>query len=314
MNLADWSLCCPNCRVTLIAEDKSYNCPICLEQYLIQDGVVRFIQQDPFYEERYPPKQLNFSPNFEKWTGQLFLYLIGMHYFWFIKKYIPHGSRILDLASGAGMVFLAKNYKTAGLDISFSSSVEMSKIYELSLQCRAERTPISSDALDAVVSRFFFEHVPEGEKEIVLQECWRILKPGGCLIILQDCECNNPLWRWAKRDMDIFQRNIINRDGHIGLLYPSQNLALLEKAGFRLMEKYAANKTLLVTPSLFGWMQDYRQKGWMENLLLGMASQSYKHRLVNLGYSMIMTLWDDLVERFLPLDHARYLLTACRKF
>jgi ubiquinone/menaquinone biosynthesis C-methylase UbiE len=313
MKLADWSLSCPNCHTNLIAQDESYDCPFCLERYLIQDGVVRFVQQDPFYEDRYPPKPINFSPNLEKWTGQFILYLIGMHYFWFINKYVPPGSQILDLAGGAGMVFLAKNYKTLGLDISFSSLVEMSKIYEVSLQCGAARMPIPNGVLDAVVSRFFLEHVPPGEKEIVLQECWRVLKPGGWLIILQDCECKNPLWLWAKRDKEIFQRNFIDRDGHYGLLYPSQNLTLLEKTGFRIVNKYASNKTFLVTPSMFEWMQDYRQNGWMENLLLGFASLSNKYRLVNLVYSIIMTLWDDLIGRFLPLDHARYLLTACQK-
>lgn len=313
MSSHEWNLVCPGCRASLEGMQLGYRCNFCEKDYSIEDGVIRFIEADPFYEDRYAPLTLNFSPNEQRLSGRLLLYLMGMHYFWFIRKYVPFKSKLLDLASGAGMFFLAEHYQTAGLDVSFSSAQAMSNVYSLALQCGAGRIPLGDGALDAVVSRFFFEHIPEDEKPEILKECWRLLKPGGWLIVLQDCNCNNPLWRWARRDPELFTRNFIDRDGHIGLLYPSQNLDLFEQYNFRVVEHYAANKTFLVTPSMLEWLQEYRQKNLQANILLRLASLFNRYRLANLGYSLFMTIWDDMVQKYLPLDHARYLLVACQK-
>ncbi len=309
----NWPLICPNCKAQLQLQAASYKCLVCKHDYLLDHGVVVFTEVDNFYEGRYLPETLKFDPDEKNIWGQFSLYFIGMHYFWFIRKYVTLRSKVLDMASGAGMKFLATRFLTAGLEVSSSAAKKMSEVYSLSLQCNAKKVPLPDGIFDAVVSRFFFEHVPAGEKLELLQECWRLLKPGGWLIVLQDCESNNPLWRWARRDPALFDRNFIQRDGHFGLIYPSQNLALFEQAGFKVVQKYGANKTCLVTPSMFGWMQDYRQKGPIANLLLGLAGLTNRYRLLNLVYSVVMTAWDDLVEKFLPLDHARYLLTACQK-
>jgi SAM-dependent methyltransferase len=313
MDNMSWELVCPECKSALRYQSNVYICCGCNLEFPVDEDVIRFIATDNFYEGRYPPNILKFDPSERQLWGRLALYFTGMHYFWLIRKYVSPGTKVLDLASGSGMCFLAKRYRMAGLDVSLSSVRKMSEVYSLSLQCDAMKTPLPDGIFDAVVSRFFFEHVPAGEKPELLQECWRLLKPGGWLIVLQDCENDNPLWRWAKRDPALFDLNFIQRDGHYGLLYPSQNLSLFEQAGFRVVQKYGANKTCLVTPSMFGWMQDYRQKGLISNLLLGLAGLTNRYRLLNLFYSILMTAWDDLVEQFLPLDHARYLLTACQK-
>lgn len=313
MDKSVWKLVCPECKNALRCQPNYYLCESCNREFRVDQGVIRFTEPDKFYEGRYPPEILKFDPDEKSVFGLLLLFFTGMHYFWFIRKFVAQGNRTLDLASGAGMCFLARRYQMAGLDVSLSSASKMSQLYSLSLQCDAKKIPFPDGGLDAIVSRFFFEHVPAGEKPELLQECWRLLKPGGWLIVLQDCESNNPLWRWARRDPALFDRNFIQRDGHFGLLYPSQNLALFEQVGFKVIQKYGANKTCLVTPSMFGWMQDYRQKGSIANLLLGLAGLTNRYRLLNLFYSVVMTAWDDLAEKLLPLDHARYLLTACQK-
>jgi ubiquinone/menaquinone biosynthesis C-methylase UbiE len=309
----EWTLFCPICQTSLLPQAQRYLCLSCGNIYPVEDGVVRFISKNEFYENRYSPKALNFNPDESNWHGRILLYLAGMHYFWYIRKYVPLGAKLLDLAGGAGMYFLANRYQTVGLDVSFTSTREMSKTYSLALQCDATHIPLGNQVIDAIVSRFFFEHIQLDEKRKVLRESWRLLKPDGRLIVLQDCDCNNPLWLWAKDDSSLFQRNFIDRDGHYGLLYPSQNLVLLEQAGFQIVEQYAANKTFLVTPSMIGWLQDYRNKNWLSGFLLGMVKPVNNNRILNLVYSLLMTAWDDLVEKLLPLDHARYLLVACKK-
>lgn len=166
--------------------------------------------------------------------------------------------------------------------------------------------------MDVIVSRFFLEHVPPEEKMPLLLELRRVLRPGGWLITLQDCECNNPLWRWARREPALFQTQFVEKDGHFGLLYASQNLELFRQAGLEVVRYQGSNKTPLVGLPMMQWMQPYRARSMPANVLLGLAAAIAGNRFFNALYTFGVTLWDDLVEQCLPLDHARYLLCACR--
>jgi ubiquinone/menaquinone biosynthesis C-methylase UbiE len=47
----------------------------------------------------------------------------------------------------------------------------------------AEALPLDDGAADAVTSSYFFHHLPPDVKPEALREMWRILKPGGRLVI-----------------------------------------------------------------------------------------------------------------------------------
>jgi SAM-dependent methyltransferase len=309
----NWSLICPNCNSPLQSGEGTFICSMCERNYPVEDGVVRFLERDNFYEGRYAPRPLNFSPGERSPLAIALLYLVSMHYLWFLRKYIPFSSKILDLASGAGMRYLPTRGRVVGLEISFSSAQEMAKIYDVAVQANAMKIPLADSTVDAVVSRFFLEHVPIQDKARLLAEFWRVLNPGGTLIILQDCNCNNLLWRWAKKDPILFQERFIDNDNHCGLIYASENLKLFRQAGFEVIEYHAYNKTPLVHLSMLEWMQPYRNKSKVAALLLGLASFLNGNRLLNQAYTMLITLLDDVLEGFLPLNHARYLLTVCRR-
>jgi SAM-dependent methyltransferase len=285
---------------------------MCGRHYPIEDGVIRFIDRDAFYENRYLPGMLKFSPNEHTPWGRILLYLVSMHYFWYIRRYIPSGSKILDLACGSGMRYLTTRGAVAGLEVSLSSAREAAKIYDLGLQASAMQIPLDAQSVDAVVSRFFFEHVPVSDKRPLLAEIRRVLQPGGWLITLQDCECNNALWKWAKKDPELFQQWFIENDGHFGLMLVSENLALLRESGFDVIKYYASNKTPLVSLPMLEWMQPYRSKSMMANIGLAAASYISRSKVLNTAYTLSTTLIDDIVERFLPVDKARYLLCASR--
>jgi hypothetical protein len=113
--------------------------------------------------------------------------------------------------------------------------------------------------------------------------------------------------------MDLFQHNFIDRDGHYGLIYASENLALFRNSGFEVVKYYANNKTPLVSLSMLEWMQPYRKKSVAANFWLGIATHVNRNKILNTAYTFGTTLSDDLVEHFLPLDKARYLLCVCQK-
>jgi SAM-dependent methyltransferase len=307
-----WKLACPVCHEELRSESNAYSCRSCGKRYSVADGVVRFADNDRFYEERYEPTVVKFMPNERTPWGRFLLYLISMHYLWYIRKYIPAGAQVLDVACGAGMQYLAQRYRMAGLEVSLRSARVMAGVYELSLQAGADAIPLADQSVDAVVSRFFLEHVPVATKLDLIRELKRVLKPGGVLVTLQDCECSNWLWQWAKKDRVLFQKHFVENDGHYGLLYPSENLQLFREAGFEIVRCYGANKTPLVTLSMLEWMQSYRGKAKVANLMFGAAHVVAGNRLSNLLYTSAMTLFDDVVEPLMPLDHARYLLCTCR--
>lgn len=310
--VTDWPLVCPDCQAPLCYDNNTYNCLHCGKGYPVKDGVVCFVGQDAFYEERYPPMPLNFQPD-ERLPWELaLLYLVSMHYLWYIRKYVPHMSRILDVACGAGMRYLPTLGSVAGLEVSFSSARQMAQVYDLSLQANALKIPLAGGAVDAIVSRFFLEHVPTKDKMLLLSEFRRVLKPGGWLVTLQDCDCNNPLWRWAKQDPNLFQKHFIENDGHYGLVCPSENIALFRKAGFEIITYRASNKTPLVHLSMFQWMMPYRGKSRLVDAMLMLASVAHRSRWLGQAFTMAVTLIDDLMEPYLPLDHARYLLAVCR--
>lgn len=311
-SIPDWPLVCPDCGEPLQRIKKAWICSGCAKNYPLKDGVISFVGQDPFYEDRYPPASLRFFPDERTPWGLAALYLVSMHYFWYIRKYVPPSAKILDVACGAGMRYLPTRGRVAGLEVSFSSAREMAKIYQLALQANALDIPLDDHSLDVVVSRFFLEHVPSNDKAKLLAEFHRILKPGGWLITLQDCECNNPLWRWAKQDSALFQERFIENDGHYGLMYASENLALFQQTGFEVITYHASNKTPFVHLPMLEWMQPYRSKSRLAAPLLKLASVIRHNRWLNHAYTMAVTLLDDFLEPFLPLDHARYLLVACR--
>ena len=309
---AVWTLACPECRSTLVGQEQVWVCAGCGRRYPVEDGVIRFMEKDDFYEGRYGPGTQEFLPDDRTPWGRAMLYLVSTHYFWYIRKYVPQGSKILDLACGGGMRYLTTRGSVAGVEVSLASARTMAQVYDLGLQASALKIPLASGSVDAVVSRFFFEHVPASDKQPLLAEIRRVLRPGGWLISLQDCECDNSLWKWAKQDPELFQRRFIDNDGHLGLITASQNLSLFRECGFDVVDYHASNKTPLVSLSMLEWMQPYRTKSRMADVLLGMAAVVNRSKVLNTAYTFGTALLDDIVEPLLPLDRARYLMCACR--
>jgi ubiquinone/menaquinone biosynthesis C-methylase UbiE len=84
-----------------------------------------------------------------------------------------HGgaSHVLGIDATPGMIDLAlRRARGAGVAAEFQVGV-------------AEALPLDDGAADAVTSSYFFHHLPPDVKPEALREMWRILKPGGRLVI-----------------------------------------------------------------------------------------------------------------------------------
>jgi len=91
---------------------------------------------------------------------------------------VPASSMILDAGAGEGMykaLFETKKYV----------SIDLGKIYktygDISAISNLDKIPFSTDQFDLVVCTQVLEHV--NDPKSVLNELWRVLKPGSCLWI-----------------------------------------------------------------------------------------------------------------------------------
>jgi 2-polyprenyl-6-hydroxyphenyl methylase / 3-demethylubiquinone-9 3-methyltransferase len=101
-----------------------------------------------------------------------------------IKTYHTDAHRILDVGCGAGFLsneFARQGFKVTGIDLSEESlkiaqahDDTSSVIYEAA---DAYKLPYENEAFDVITAMDFLEHVEDPLK--VVQECSRILKPGG---------------------------------------------------------------------------------------------------------------------------------------
>jgi ubiquinone/menaquinone biosynthesis C-methylase UbiE len=105
------------------------------------------------------------------------------------------GNRLIDVGCGTGKLAIAaaRRVGAAGKVIGIDATPEM--IHLALLRATEERSsaqfhlgvaeslPAETASMDAVTSSYFFHHLPSDVKHVAMHEMWRVLKPGGRLVI-----------------------------------------------------------------------------------------------------------------------------------
>ncbi|HEX8148733.1 MAG TPA: methyltransferase domain-containing protein [Pyrinomonadaceae bacterium] len=129
------------------------------------------------------------------------------------------GSTVLDLGCGAGMLALLKRkgVTLAGLDLSEECALAARRNgYDLTCAAALTRLPFLDDSFDYVVSLDVLGHVEFGEKDAVLAEVARVLRPGG--VTLHGIECTDRRAQKSYEEMSEEElRRFVSVDGHVGL-------------------------------------------------------------------------------------------------
>jgi ubiquinone/menaquinone biosynthesis C-methylase UbiE len=118
-----------------------------------------------------------------------------------LKRWLPHNSDslILDLACGTGR-FL--DLATTGLDASANMLEVASRKHPNTplIQASASQIPLPSDTYNAIFSLHFFMHLNPAKIATILEECHRILRPGGMLIFDIPSALRRKLVRYRAED------------------------------------------------------------------------------------------------------------------
>jgi len=128
-------------------------------------------------------------------------------------------STVLDLGCGAGMLALLKRKKVTltGVDLSAECSLAARRNgYDATFSAKLSRLPFPDTSFDYVVSLDVLGHVGFEEKDQVLAEIKRVLRPGG--VTMHGIECTDRATQKHYDEMTPDElRRFIEVDGHVGL-------------------------------------------------------------------------------------------------
>ncbi len=107
----------------------------------------------------------------------------------------PASLRVLDIATGTGRTLLQirsalPEVELIGMDLSTSYLRQASRLInsrnnELAQLVRgnAEKMPFADESMQAITCIFLFHELPPKARQNVIEECWRVLEPGGSFIL-----------------------------------------------------------------------------------------------------------------------------------
>jgi len=129
------------------------------------------------------------------------------------------GADVLDLGCGAGMLALLKRkgVNLTGVDLSPECALAAKRNgYDAGISTDLSKLPFPDDSFDYVVSLDVIGHIAFEEKDAVLAEIKRVLRPDG--VTMHGIECTDSESRKRFDEMTEAElRSFVEIDGHVGL-------------------------------------------------------------------------------------------------
>ena len=188
------------------------------------------------------------------------------------------GSSVLDLGCGAGMLALLKrkSITLSGIDLSNECALAAKRNgYDFTSSGALTRLPFADRTFDYVVSLDVFGHIEFSEKDQVLAEIKRVLRPGG--VTLHGIECTNRNLRPPMSEMsDEELRRFVAIDGHVGLEEEQEHAARFQR--FFKHVAFEPRYALCLTSEEFLKQADHYGLPFDEDFLEYLRGLSFKER------------------------------------
>jgi SAM-dependent methyltransferase len=321
-------LLCPHCHALLERRPAQpplqavWTCAGCGASFEERDRVVQFLtENDPFYEGRFAGTEPALVP--ETRAGRLALkprlaWGLDLHYQSLLSRFLPDGcARVLDVGCGGGHLALLTRHprEIVGVDLSKGSLRAAATLYSMAVQTPADHLPFPDASFDTVVSSNFLGHVPFGNKDAVLAEMIRVLRPGGRLLHQLETSSVGAIFQLIQNDPDYFHEYWIALDGHIGLELPTEALARFRRHGL---------EVLWARPQFSGFFlpqgeatkrfdNTFGRTHWRTRALLTLDRWLAPHRRGRIVADTALGLANTILRKLRPLDCGIGLCVALQK-
>lgn len=281
---------CPNCHKPL-ASQSGLSCQSCARSFEIVDGIPCFSSPDAFYDE-YANEHCPFaaSPAGMKGFVLRFLPFWSWREWKFWSSAIPSCGRLLDFGCGRGReIFLSRAKETVGYDGSLTFLRDCSRRYSDVALGQLPRLPFRSGHFDVVVSSHTIGHVGFEQKDELVSEIARVLRPGGVTAHIIETDSEHPAVRAAKRRPDAYRKQFLEQHGHIGLEPAEQVIERFARHGF---EMRMCRLVDAIIPSVLNFRRTFAipeltslpELAWSRRLSKWSASSPIANALYEVGF------------------------------
>lgn len=303
---------CPECHAKLALSAQEAICEGCGRRAPFSGGVLKLVGKDDFYEAAYC-NEVRHLPGSNALKDLAFFELVQSGVFGHVRDVAPKGGRILDVGCASGIRWFGRDFETMGVDLSFQSVRNTAAFYALSAQANASRLPLVDGSVDVVYSSYFWEHVPPDQKDHVLEELVRVLRPGGSTVLLFDTLSENAFGRFARRDPAAFHRGFVKPDGHVGLEPLSAALERHRRAGLTVDKVVKLGTTVLQYMASYTWLANAYGDSIPWVRWAGRASRSIANGSLRLPVEWFTTAFDRFVGPWASPDLATRAIVVARK-
>jgi len=318
-------LVCPKCKNKLQTRENWYECSTCSfglqskNGVLVYDSVSASVDQN-FYDKIYESEHgLQWFQGLNRDSlAKRILEKISLSYRRerFFKKNIKgKNNLILDLACGAGRDYFKQFGTVIGIDLSYSPLQQAKRRYDTVIQSGCDALPFADNTFDYVVSSDFFGHVRADDKDKIIKEILRVLKPGGITLNVIETDSDNVWFKIAHKKPELFQKYFIEKvGGHIGLEMPSVCVKRWQNSGFMIIssEKIWG----LIWPIEYYrdfFDNEYNDGSILVRLVVIKSKILSRYKVIKVVINILLNPINYLVELFTPLNHGNGLMLICQK-
>jgi len=314
---------CPQCRGKLNWDGDRLISPDCGASFPVREGIPLFTSGDDFYEGKFVvPTQDGVSRR----TGakravkafyDRFSSTTVKHEFTrkFLRRLGP-GVLILDVGCGGGNELL-KVYRTVGIDLSFSGLKSAREIYWAVAAADARALPFAGETFDVINSWDVFGHIPPEQKDEVLAEWRRVLKPGGWMIHIIEAHCTAPFYNLVRRHQNLLDKYFIELDGHYGLELPSEIISRFQAAGFKIEKAWSYFRAGLFPPEEYAKRlasgPEYASSSQVLKAFSVFGSVCERYKQLDRVMSFVTGVLGRMLNPLLPMDWGSTLFIICKK-